>query len=315
MNERIVFIGRNKNYQITQLCYQELVKYTQDTKHQAVLTVVSDDNHGSEGTLEALAENAGLSWTSVTNNDVNDPKFIQKLKKLNPTILITVQFPKIFKSDLIETPERACLNIHRGWPYRGGSIDERAIYFKLKTYNVILHHMSTGIDTGNIIGKEAIQLNDTDDGFSLVKKADEAGRKLFIESFLPILGNPIPVSETQVIGETVYGSKGSLSNVIAFTDSAANIERLCRAFHHPRKMGAAIKVKSQYIFVIPPVEIISDSTDVKPGTILSLAENKVVLATGDLMIAINKCHTGDKKPISFSEVLKGIKMGVGDCLV
>ncbi len=314
MKDKILFFGRNKNYNITHLCFNELLEFVKNTEHEVVMTVVSDDSHGSQDTLETLATKAGTPWMSVPNNDVNTDEFISKLKELKPTISITVQFPKIFKANLINVPERAFLNIHRGWPYRGGSIDERAIYTELSTYNVILHHITMGIDTGNIIGKVEVQISNSEDGYSLVDKADLAGKKLFIEYFLPLLGNPIPVGEKQVIEETVYGSKGDLSNIIDLSKSSIEIERLCRAFYHPRKAGACLKIKGENFYIFPPIEIITGKSSEEPGTILFLEKDRVILKTGDLKISITKCHKGDKNPILFGEQLLSMGFQVGDVI-
>jgi len=315
MKDKIVFFGRNKNYNITHLCYKELIKFIRDTQHEIVMTVISDDDHGDPDTLESLAENAGVPWTSPPSNDVNDPIFVKKLTELNPTIFITVQFPKIFKSEVLNIPKRGALNIHRGWPLRGGSIDERAIYYRASQYNVILHHMTPGIDTGNIIGKVGFELSDNEDGYSLVKKADEAGRKLFVKYFLPLIGYPLPFGEKQDLEMTTYGDKGSLSNKIDFSESSDNIERICRAFHHPRKLGAFIMVMGQKIYPIPPLKVIPESSKENPGTILALTESSVVLATGDSKMALEKCHLGDKVPIHFGQFLIKKGFNVGDSLV
>jgi len=315
VSERIVFFGRNKNYDITLLCFLELVKFLQDKEHEVIIAVVSDDNHEENGTLEQSAKSASIPWTSIKDNDVNNSVFINRLAGLEPTIFIAVQFPKIFKPELLKIPRRGSFNIHRGWPLRGGSIDERAVYYNLSDYNVILHHMTPGIDTGNIIGKVGFKLSDKDNGYTLSKKADEAGKKVMVDHFLPIIGDTIPYGEKQDIGITIYDKKGSLSNVISFKETSENIERLCRAFYHPRKLGAFFNVREKEIYVIPPVKIIKVKEKKEIGTILYLRESLVNLVTGNSGISIEKCHLGDKKAIDFGRFLLKHNFKTGDVLL
>jgi methionyl-tRNA formyltransferase len=314
MNERILFWGRNKNYRITHLCFNELIKFVKNTQHKIVLTVVSDDHHGDPDSLEALADKNDIPWTSVSSNEVNDSVFISRIAGLHPTMCITVQFPKIFSEELINIPSRANLNMHRGWPLRGAAIDERAIINKLDTYNIILHHISTGIDTGNIIGKAGFQLKDDEDGYSLVKKADSTGLKLFANNLLQLIGKKIPEGEKQVIENTIYGSKVSISNKIDFADSSWKIERLCRAFNHPRKLGAQKEINNQKIFIMPPVKIIPESHKENPGTILFLENSSAIITTGDYKISFSKCHLEDKKTILFGQFLIENGFTTGDNL-
>lgn len=315
MIEKIVFFGRNKNYKITQYCFVELLKYINKTHHEVVATVVSDDNHGAPDTLEAIAKRKCINWLSAESNDINDSAFITKLAGFKPTLFIVVQFPRIFGAQLLSLPKRGAFNIHRGWPLRGGSIDERAVYYKLPTYNVILHYLDLGIDTGNIVGKMGFQLSNREDGYSLVKKTDRIGRKVFCKYFLPLIGNFIPKGEKQNIEQTKYGVKGSISNKINLSKSSADIERLCRAFYHPRKSGALIKIMGQDIYLIPPVKIILESTHKSPGTVLSLNKSAAILATGDSRIVVSKCHIGDGKVKSFGHFLMRGGIKKGGCLV
>lgn len=315
MAEKIVFFGRNKDYKITQLCFIELLKHIKNTPHQVVAAVVSDDHHGMTDTLEAIAQRRRIHWLSAESNDINEHVFIKKLAEFKPTLFIVVQFPQILGRGLLSLPKRGALNIHRGWPLRGGSIDERAIYNKLSNYNVILQHLNSGIDTGNIIGKIGFPLARKEDGYSLVKKADTIGRKVFSKYFLPLIGSSIPKGEKQDIKQTTYDVKGSISSRIDLSRGANDIERLCRAFYHPRKSGAYITIGGEVAYLIPPIKIISEPAYKKPGTIISLNKSAVILATDDLKILVSKCYMSDNMPESFGAFLMGKGIKAGDCLL
>lgn len=314
IDERIVFFGRNKNYNITLLCFKKLLNFTKNSNHSIICTVCSDDSHNEKGTLEELIKKSDIPLYYIKKNDVNKTEFINNLKKLEPTIFVTVQFPKIFSSELLSIPTRGSYNIHRGWPLRGGAIDERAIYFQQSDYSLILHRMDPGIDTGSIIGKITIKIGKKEDGFTLVTKADKAGEQLFEKSFIPLIGNKIPKGDKQNLKNTIYGSKDSLSNKIDFKKSANEIERLSRAFYHPRKIGIELKSKRIHVFLIPQVEIIDEKSIKKPGTIISLKDDCVRICVKDKIISIKNCHTGNKKSEKFGRLLIKKAYKVGDTL-
>lgn len=314
INERIIFFGRNKDYNITLLCFRELLKAIKNSNHEIVLTVVSDDNHRRRNTLEELAKRDKIPFTSILENNVNDPKFLKKIKKLNPTIFVTVQFPKIYSEKLIMIPEKCCVNLHRGWPLRGGSIDERAIYHKLNRYYVILHHITPGIDDGNIIGRKSFQLGRKENGHSLVKKCDNVGRLVFKKYLIPYLGKKIPKGRKQNKQKTTYANKGILNNEIKFTEKAESIERLSRAFFHPRKNGAVIKTSKGEIILMPPIKILNKKRIESPGKIIRCDESGVKISTMDKIISINQCiHNGKKQKAN--KIFTQLNFDVGDSIL
>lgn len=303
MTERIVFFGRNRGYDLTLLCFRELLKYLKGSGHRLAAVIVSDDNHGRHNTLQEMAENNHVKWMSAKSNNVNSPYFVAMISKLKPTIFIVVQFPRIFSAGLLGIPERAAFNLHRGWPIRGGSIDERAIYCRLPVYNMALHHIDRGIDSGNIVGKIGFKLNAKEDGYSLVRKSDKTGLAVFRKYFLPIIGNKVPAGKKQDLTKTAYGAKGSISNEIDLSMSSDRIERLCRAFYHPRKSGAFIRIRGKNIYLIPPVKIISKAAQVTSGEVVSLNKTAGVLATGDSMISVTNCRINSGNVGPFGQVL------------
>ena len=312
MRDRIVFFGRDKHYGITLACYEELLRGLKSTEHELVLTVVTDDGSGEDGTLSGLAAASGLAWTKVPGNDVNGAGFLADLKRLAPSVCITVQFPMIYSPDLIGVPSRACLNVHRGWPLRGGSIDERAIFCRLDTYNVVLHHIDPGVDTGRIIDRVPVPVEPLEDGYSLVKKADEAGRRLFADSFLPLLGRAVPRGHEQKLDETSYGGKGSLSDRIDLAEPSAVTERRCRAFHHPRKHGAFLEMGGGRVYIVPPVDVVCAPAKKPSGTVLGFHDGIVLVKTADGAIGIRRCHLGDGRGIDFMSFIAKQNLQIGD---
>lgn len=313
LSERIVFFGRNQHFDITKICFQILVEHILKSPHRILFTVVSDDSHQDKDSLQSIAEHNGIKWMSLPNDDVNNPHFLDFIRAKNPTLFITVQFPTIFRKELLKIPKKASLNIHKGWPLRGGAVNERAIYYQLSKYNIILHHMDSGIDTGNIIAKVGFALSPKENGYSLIKKINKTGSKLFRKHFLPLLGKPIPKGTRQNIKKTIYAQKGSLSNVINFNCHAKHIERLCRSFYHPGKEGASILLKkSLKLKITPPVKIINRKTKFLPGTIISIAPGKLVVASNKSSVVFCQGYLKNNHNVDVSQVIKNYRYNIGD---
>ncbi len=286
MRERIVFFGRNKGYGITLLCFKELIKLLKKENNHSVVSVVTTDDGGyGYGTLRGLAQKEGISLLSAKGNDVNEPSFCEKLKRLEPTLFLVVQFPKIFSRDLIRIPSRACLNIHRGWPLRGGSIDERIIVGEHREYSLILHHIDEGVDTGNIIGRVSFAVSRGEHGYSLVKKADSKGRDLLKKYFFPLLGNDIPEGLIQQREKTVYGSKDCIQALFDPEMSFYDIEKLIRAFHHPRKKGVQVSLNDRIVYLHPGINFQKKSHNLSLGSMDIIGDNlRIACRDGFILI-------------------------------
>ena len=241
VEDRIVFIGRNTRYQITRDCFRFLAGKLVGSHHRMVGVVASSD----EGipSLDDDATALGFPVIRPEGNNINGAETIEAIRALSPTILLTVQVPAIYHRRLIGIPSRACLNVHRGWPLRGGSIDQRVIRDRFTNYNVALHYIDEGIDTGPIVGLSSFNVDRTyDDGFCLDRKAAEAGVRLMQKSFLSLLGNPMPAGEVQDKTKTAYEAKWADEKKTIRPDEMSfdEVERLVRSLNHPREKGALL---------------------------------------------------------------------------
>ncbi|MDM8542693.1 formyltransferase family protein [Desulfococcaceae bacterium HSG9] len=246
--ERILFIGRNTRYAITTNAFLRLVESIRNTTHRIVGVVhTHEDDYHDPNSLRRLAQKHGIKTISFTKNDINAPASLSTLSSFQATCFLVVQYPRIFDSSVISIPSNACLNIHRGWPLRGGSIDQRAIYYKQTKYFVILHKIDCGIDTGDILAKESVPIEwRTETGYSLDTKVTDAGGRLIRKGFFPRLETGDFTGTVQNVFQTQYENKWKPDRkIISPKDiNYDDAERLARALHHPRETGLVVKMGS-----------------------------------------------------------------------
>ena len=311
MPDRLIFFGRNHGFGITLRAFSGLLTAMRGSKHRLVHVVVSDDHHGQPETLEALADAAGLPWSAASGNDVNAPAFVAHLRSLSPTLALTVQFPQLYRPALRAVTPRGCLNVHRGWPLRGGAIDERAIVGGLETYWVVLHHVIDRIDAGPIIARRAVAISNEETGHSLAAKADAAGEALVAKDFVRLLGAPIPAGNLQELSHTQYANKGTVAPICDLRQPAAYLERLARAFHHPRKNGLQLTVGRRQVRVD---RIMCGEATGTPGTVLASGADGVTIAAGAGSLIIRNVRV-ESGVAPLAQVLKEQGLMVGECLL
>ena len=115
-------------------------------------------------------------------NNVNETKFLKRLKKFNPHLIVVAGFPTIFKKDLLKIPKLGVINLHGGPlpEYRGGSPLNWQIINDEKKIGISIIKMDEGIDTGPVIKSAFFKIYDIDDINSVHKKANFFFNKLIL---------------------------------------------------------------------------------------------------------------------------------------
>jgi methionyl-tRNA formyltransferase len=107
--------------------------------------------------------------------DVNAPAFLDRLRRLEPDLLISVSCPQIFKKPLIELPPHGILNIHGAIlpQYRGVLPSFWMLANGEKKAGVSIYYVDTRIDAGELCGQRIYDIpsDQTLDGFLRHSKA------------------------------------------------------------------------------------------------------------------------------------------------
>jgi methionyl-tRNA formyltransferase len=117
--------------------------------------------------------------------DVNDERFIKKIKVLAPDVIILAGYGPIVKRDFISVAKYGCINLHGGKlpQYRGSSPMNWALINGEKFFSITIIQVTSGIDTGNILIEKKFQINETD----TISELHEFANKNFPQLLLKVL--------------------------------------------------------------------------------------------------------------------------------
>jgi len=115
--------------------------------------------------------------------DVNAPAFLDTLRRLSPDLIISVSPPQVFRESLIELPTFGCINVHSSLlpKYRGILPTFWVLANGEQETGVTVHYISKGIDEGDIILQEKVEITPEETLHSLMKKCKEVGANLLLE--------------------------------------------------------------------------------------------------------------------------------------
>ena len=92
----------------------------------------------------------------------NNIEFIQEIKDLNPDIICVVAYGKILPKEILEIPKLGCINVHGSLlpRYRGAAPIQWAILNGDKTTGITTMYMDIGMDTGDMILKQEVEIGE-----------------------------------------------------------------------------------------------------------------------------------------------------------
>lgn len=181
--KRIVLIGNNT---IAVECLEYMVK--QGTDVVAVLPEPGD--RGEDGWQKSLRKAGSSRGLNVLRpRSLTDSEFLDELRRISPDIIFSVQCRRILKRELISIPKHGVINLHLSMlpRYRGCYPIAWAVINGEKETGVTLHYIDEGIDTGDIISQQPVEIKGNDTARHVFDRCVQTGLDLFRNEFRSIM--------------------------------------------------------------------------------------------------------------------------------
>lgn len=111
-------------------------------------------------------------------------EFIDDLKKLNPDIICVVAYGKILPKEILEIPDKRCINLHASLlpKYRGAAPIQWAVLNGDKITGVSTMYMNEKMDEGDIILQEKTEIGEYETTGELWDRLSIIGAKLLVKT-------------------------------------------------------------------------------------------------------------------------------------
>ena len=241
-------------------------------------------------------------------------QFYEKIRDINPDILIVVAFGRILKKDLLEIPRFGALNIHASllpW-YRGAAPIQRAILNNEVKTGLTAMRINEGLDTGPILLQEEISILEDETAGHLHDRLSGLSGDFILKTLKYLSENRV-MEIPQDQGNTSYASKIDRGMaLIQWGQSARDISALIRALD-PRP-GAVTNFEGKKIKLF--------SSSIKDGALLGLTPGRVsgllgrslCIETGKGSILVGELQAPGKKRLHADEFLRGFTLKKGSVL-
>ena len=113
----------------------------------------------------------------------------QEIVDLEPDLIVTCAYGQILPKELLDSPRLGCINVHASLlpKLRGGAPIHRAILNGYTKTGITIMYMAPGMDDGDIIAQEEIDITDLDTASTLHDKLSKLGSELLIKTLPSII--------------------------------------------------------------------------------------------------------------------------------
>lgn len=236
----------------------------------------------------------------------DDRGLIEILKEISPDFIIVVAFGQILTREVLDIPKYGCINLHASLlpMYRGAAPLNWAIINGEKISGNTTMLMDIGLDTGDMLLKDEVTITENMTCGELHDILSVRGADLLLRTIDGIVNKTI-IPEKQK-EETFYAKMldKKLAH-ISWNKTAQEIHNLVRGLNpwpiaYSNYNGDRMKIYE--------TEVLYESSNKEPGTILNVDKNGIKVACKEGCLLIKKVQFPNGKPLTIEQYINGHKI-------
>jgi methionyl-tRNA formyltransferase len=233
-------------------------------------------------------------------------------KNYNFDLALVASYGIILPQFILDCPKYGCINVHGSLlpKYRGASPIQMALHNGEKTTGITIMQMDKGMDSGDIITTQEIDINYPIEFNDLYKKMAEL-------SCEPLLNTIIELKNNGKINKTPQNHDlATFTKILKKEDGRINFNVNANAIVN--KILAFNPFPSTYFYhnqeaiKILQAKAHEKNHTNKIGEVISL--NPLMVAVNNSILEINILQRAGKNPLNAKDFLNGFKINVGDIL-
>ncbi|MBE5754241.1 MAG: methionyl-tRNA formyltransferase [Clostridiales bacterium] len=232
---------------------------------------------------------------------------VEDMKALKPDLMITCAFGQILSQEILDIAKHGVINIHASLlpKYRGASPIHYAMLNGEKKTGITIMKTDIGIDTGDMILQEELEILDGETCGSLFERLSVLGAECLMKA-LPLVENGtakyIKQDEDKATFSKIVRKEHAL---IDWNDSAENVYNKIRAYN---PAPIAFCYLDGNPFKVYEAKVVDGSG--AAGQVLK-AENELIIACGSSALSLLTVQKAGGKPMNIKDFLRGNKFILG----
>ena len=241
-------------------------------------------------------------------------EFINEIKKINPDVICVVAYGKILPKEILEIPRYGCVNVHGSLlpRYRGAAPIQWAVLNGDKETGITTMYMDEGMDTGDMILKEKVEIGEDETTGELWDRLSKVGGNLLVRTLNEIeKGNAPRIKQGDEFSLAPMIDK-KMAKIDWEKKTAKEIKNLVRGLNPIMGAYTFLEGKKIKFWKVDVINI--DKLDVKEeklnnGTVLvSNPKEGLLIKAKDGVIKVIEIQGENAKKMPTSDFLRGNKI-------
>jgi len=243
-----------------------------------------------------------------------DEKFISALKEFQADLFVVVAF-RILPKQVFTIPLYGTINLHSSLlpKYRGAAPINWVIINGEKETGVTTFFLEEKVDTGEWILQEKVSIGENETAGELHDRLSEIGAEVLLETVNLIdQGNAPRIKQEGEVSKAPKLNKELCR--INWSKEAVTVFNQIRGLSPYPGAYSLLKKKVVKIFRAE-VESGTSAQSVEPGKVISVEKEKILVGTGNGILAITELQPENRRRMTTAEYLRGSAVSPGDRFV
>lgn len=241
---------------------------------------------------------------------IREKECVDKLRSYEADVMVVIAFGQILPKQILEMTPYGCINVHASLlpKYRGAAPIQWSIIEGEHVTGVTTMQMDIGLDTGDMILKTQVPIEEKETGGSLHDKLAAAGATLCVETLQALVAGTATFEEQ---GESTTAYARMLDKQLGqidWTKDAMAIERLIRGLN---PWPSAYTYWNEKIMKIWSAHVVHATTAEPVGTIVKVEKESFCVQTGDGLLCVEELQIPGKKRMAAEAFLRGYQIKEG----
>lgn len=248
----------------------------------------------------------------------NNAEFIEEIKSLNPDVICVVAYGKILPKEILDIPRLGCINVHGSLlpQYRGAAPIQWAVINGDKQTGITTMYMDIGMDTGDMILKEVVEIGENETTGELWERLSTLGGKLLVDTLQLIEEGKAPREKQPEEFSVAPMLNKEMAEINWEEKSALEIKNLVRGLNPIMGAFTFINDKKIKLWKVNRIDFdefskqyLIDANHVELGQVI-LANDKqgLFLKAKDAVLEVMEMQVEGSKRMNSKDYLRGNKL-------
>ena len=235
---------------------------------------------------------------------IRNSESVDYLKSLSADLYVVAAFGQILSQEVLDIPKYGCVNIHASLlpKYRGAAPIQQALLDGNKQTGVTLMQMNAGMDTGDILMQESLDITDEDTAGSLFDKLESLGADMIVRAIPKIENGELIAVPQDNEKATKVGKFTKEMGLIDWNKDAAYIDRLIRCMNPWPSAYTHFNNKTLKIWKAKPS---SKKYEAETGVVFDVYKNSFLVSCKSGSLEVFEVQLEGKKRMSAGDFLRG----------